>query len=65
MYKASSCFLYCAQEYCKHVIRNWSDSQTLPNIINELITTEGIRINTPEDEYSGLPVFLMFFVSVG
>ena len=56
MYKASRCFLYCAQEYCKHAVRNWSDNEAIPNIINELITTEGFYIDTAEDEDSGLSI---------
>ena len=56
MFRASSCFLYCAQEYCKHVVTNWSESDVLPSIINECITTEGVYIDTSED--SGLLMFV-------
>ena len=53
IYKASNCFLYCARQYCEHVVENMSDSQTLPNIIHEIITTEGVHIDANDNDGSG------------
>ena len=54
VYASSNCFLYSAQQYCKHVVNIINDGrQAVPNIINELITTEGINIDEHDDEGSG------------
>ncbi|XP_028394275.1 uncharacterized protein LOC114518472 [Dendronephthya gigantea] len=52
MYRASSCFLHCAQEYCKHVVRNRSDdhAEALPTIIKEIISTNSVYIDTRDYE---------------
>lgn len=61
VYKASNCFVYCAQRYCEHVVQNVSDSQALPNIIHEIITTEGVHIEAHDDEDSGKSQGITYF----
>ena len=55
VYRASNCFLLCAQEYCKHVAVQLNDQErdALPSVIKEFITSNSLHFDANIDNGEG------------
>lgn len=55
VYRASNCFLLCTQEYCKHVAVQLNDQErdTLPSVIKEFVTPDGLHFDVNVDNGEG------------